>query len=512
MTPGRVIFLIIFLTELAVGYYVNHINKMIVGDALSRVANAYYVLYIEPPHLASIGFVWNPLPSFLELPFMFLYRFYKPIASSALAGVIITAAFTAGTAVLIYFNCRHFKLSPGISLLLTALFSINPFIFIYGFNGMSEAVFIFTIVLTVTEFIKWMDDEAQTHLLTMGIAMALAFLTRYEAIPLCIAVFIAVSLVIFRKRKRRFPDFHSAYHYFEATGVVIFTPVIAAVILWLLGNFIIMGDPLYFLHSVYSNQAQAINIQNPEIIGVIHHPLAAMVYEIKRSLVFLPVFVFIIALRLWAKRLFTPETLILLLLVIAIPALHYIMLIEGASYGWLRFYVYSFPIAFAWLPYEMSKVEFSNVSLKPLVTAATIGVALFAAVTTGIVMVNPSLAPEENTTYRQKNQNFELQIQIAEYINTNMKNDTILMDSFMTYEIVLNLDNTRRIITTCSYEFRNAVDSPQTYGVQYILAVKDEGLGKLDAINTQYPELYQYGAPWCTLVKDFGGYQLFQLN
>ena len=86
---------------------------MIVGDALSRVANAYYVLYIEPPHLASIGFVWNPLPSFLELPFMFLYRFYKPIASSALAGVIITAAFTAGTAVLIYRNCHHFKISLG---------------------------------------------------------------------------------------------------------------------------------------------------------------------------------------------------------------------------------------------------------------------------------------------------------------------------------------------------------------------------------------------------------------
>jgi hypothetical protein len=504
--------LIVFLAELAVGYYVNHVNKMIMGDALSRVANAYYVLYIEPPHLASIGFVWNPLPSFLELPFMFLHQIYKPIASSALAGVIITAAFTAGTAVLIYKNCRYFKISPRLSLLFTALYCVNPFVFIYGFNGMSEAVFIFTIIFVVTEFIQWMEDEAQIHLLTMGIAMALAFLTRYEAIPLCAAIFTGVSLVIFRKRNQRFPNFLSAYHYLEGTSIVIFTPVITAVILWLLSNYIIMGDPLYFLHSVYSNEAQSMNIQNPEIIAVIGHPIAAIIYEIKGSLVFLPVFVFVMALRVWTKRFLTRETLILLLLVIAIPALHYIMLLIGSSYGWLRFYVYTFPIAFAWLPYEISKAGFIKLTLKPLVTAFGVLIMVFAAVMTGVVMVNPKLASEENSTYRQTNQNLVLQGQIAKYINANFKNEKILMDSFLTFEVVLELDNTDRIITSCSYEFRDAVASPKLYGVQYILAVKDEGLGKLDAINIQYPDLYRYGATWCTLVKDFNGYELFQVN
>jgi len=101
-----------------VGYYVNHVEKMIMGDALSRIANAYYVLYIEPPHLASLGFVWNPLPSVLEVPFMFLAQVYRPIATSALAGMIVTAVATAGTAVLIYRTCRYLVIAAADSAVL----------------------------------------------------------------------------------------------------------------------------------------------------------------------------------------------------------------------------------------------------------------------------------------------------------------------------------------------------------------------------------------------------------
>jgi hypothetical protein len=492
-----------------VGYYVNHVEKMIMGDALSRIANAYYVLYIEPPHLASLGFVWNPLPSVLEVPFMFLAQVYRPIATSALAGMIVTAVATAGTAVLIYRTCRYFKMGLWSSLLLTALYCINPFIFIYGFNGMSEAVFIFTVMLIVTQFICWMEDGQRIHLLIMGIGMALAFLSRYEAIPLCAAIFIGVAIIVFRRRKS---NLRSAYYDLESTCVLIFTPVVTAIALWLLSNKVIMGDALYFLHSNYSNTAQSINIQSPELLKLVGHPLSTLWYEIKRLLIFAEVFFFILALRLWQKRFFTTETLILALLVIAIPVLHYVMLFKGTSFGWLRFYSYIFPIALAWLPYELSKLEFKKPSFKPL--GAGLGLAAIActALVTGVVMANPQLAPEENTTYRQKNVNFEQQLQIAEYINANYPNDKLLLDNFMNYETVLNLDNTERIITTCSYEFQEAVASPALYGIKYLLAIKNEGVGNLDAINMAYPDLYEYGASWCTLIKDFGGYKLYRIN
>ena len=41
----------------------------IMGDAESRVADAWYVFFTRDPHLAAIGFVWNPLPSILVMPF-----------------------------------------------------------------------------------------------------------------------------------------------------------------------------------------------------------------------------------------------------------------------------------------------------------------------------------------------------------------------------------------------------------------------------------------------------------
>ena len=38
-------------------------SGLVPGDALSRVANGYYTLFSRDPHLAAVGFVWNPLPS-----------------------------------------------------------------------------------------------------------------------------------------------------------------------------------------------------------------------------------------------------------------------------------------------------------------------------------------------------------------------------------------------------------------------------------------------------------------
>jgi hypothetical protein len=202
ITPGWIIFFVVLVCELGAGYYF-HINGYFMGDAVSRVANAFYVLYIQPAHLAAIGFVWNPLPSLLELPFMPLVQIYKPLATAALAGVIVTSLFAAGTAFLIYKNCRHFNIPNWAAFTIVSLFAFNPFIFLYGFNGMSEVIFIFTIVLTVTELVQWMEDEKWTHLVWIGIALALGFLTRYEVMPFAAAVFLALILFMVKKQRQR---------------------------------------------------------------------------------------------------------------------------------------------------------------------------------------------------------------------------------------------------------------------------------------------------------------------
>src|SRR5919204_6676355 len=76
---------------LALGAYLDLVAHVIVGDAWSRVGNAYYVLFSRDPHLAAIGFVWSPLPSLLELPLVVLHGVSPALVSEGFAGSILSA-------------------------------------------------------------------------------------------------------------------------------------------------------------------------------------------------------------------------------------------------------------------------------------------------------------------------------------------------------------------------------------------------------------------------------------
>lgn len=77
------IFLLSFLLNIGVAYIFYFVLRIGNSDALSRTANAYYVLYSRDPHLAAIGFIWPQLPSILQLPLLPVtksirnYSFYR---------------------------------------------------------------------------------------------------------------------------------------------------------------------------------------------------------------------------------------------------------------------------------------------------------------------------------------------------------------------------------------------------------------------------------------------------
>ncbi len=505
------IFVFVLVFELGAGYYCNYLNGMVMGDAASRVANAFFVLYIQPPHLASIDFVWNPLPSLMELPFMLFVPLFKPMATAALAGVIVTSLFAAGTAVLIYRNCTRFNVPAWLTLVLTALYAFNPFIFVYGFNGMSEVMFIFFVVLSITQLVQWIYDESPMHLFWIGVALALAFLIRYEAIAFAAAVFLAV--VFFMLKKRYYSrNKKSIWSYFEGTAIVLFVPLVASVVLWILANWIFMGDPLYFLTSEYSNEAYTETSLGADILSLQWNIPGVLLYALKMSVYFIPITLVILLIRFFDKRLFRWETMMFLVLVLGVTAFESFMLLRGASYGWLRFFVYPLPIAIAWLPYELEKLK-KNTPLFRKVAAACCCLALAVSVLlTGITLKNSEVAREEYSTYfMESGSDLDLQVEIAEYLNENYAEAVLLMDSYHTWYVILNMDSTDKVITTCSYTFEEAIEDPSEFDVQYILLVDPE-VGVADAINKYYPDLYENGASWCTLEKDFGDYKLYKLD
>jgi len=63
-----VLFIALFAVYFAAAWYLTMVANVIYGDAWSRVELAAAASLQPHPHLAAIGFVWNPLPVFALLP------------------------------------------------------------------------------------------------------------------------------------------------------------------------------------------------------------------------------------------------------------------------------------------------------------------------------------------------------------------------------------------------------------------------------------------------------------
>src|SRR5215471_835428 len=167
-TPGRrlrrrtarwLIFGLPLALYLAVGVLLAFHYDSFNGDAQARVANAYYVLFSRDPHVAAIGFVWNPLPSLSVLPLLSLKTLWPPLATRAFAGNIMSALFMAGAVYQIDAMLRDLKLNVGVRYALVAIFAFNPMIVYYGANAMSEGIFIFFLVVATRYLARWMVDN-----------------------------------------------------------------------------------------------------------------------------------------------------------------------------------------------------------------------------------------------------------------------------------------------------------------------------------------------------------------
>jgi len=158
-----------------------YVSQAIVGDAWSRVGNAYYMLFSRDPHLAAIGFVWNPLPSLAVLPLLPFSLIWPDLVGAGLAGKIVSALFMAAATVEVAGTLRDFGVRRLVRLILVGAFALHPLVVYYGANGMSEAPFLFFLVLIVRYLARWLEHRATRSLVIAALGLAGAYLTRYEA-------------------------------------------------------------------------------------------------------------------------------------------------------------------------------------------------------------------------------------------------------------------------------------------------------------------------------------------
>lgn len=472
----------------------------IIGDAVSRVGNAYYVLFSRDPHLEAIGFVWNPLPSLLALPLVALKDLWPALVRDGVAAILISA--TAGGISIVYMRriVRRFGLPNWMAWTTALLFGLNPFIAFYSANGMTEVMMIATLLGALDGVLDHLKTRRLTSLVTSAIWVSAGFLIRYEVAFW--AMIIAGVLMIGFARLPAYEVVSQRYRGRISGRLILWLSPLAWVSMtWVFANWIIMKDPLYFLHSTYSNTVQMeTGAYTYATVDRAVHSLAWTAWFVgAQLLLFAPVYLGIAGLIYLAcsgKRVHQLRAQVLLAATLAVPFMQAVMLYQGASAGWLRYFVLVIPFGF------LSLCLVSNHLRRFASTRIVLGGCLLLLVlgnlgTYGVMTsTSDTFRPDRMSTFEETDD-------VVEYLD-NHPDGLVLVDSFRGYWIILRAENPERFAISSDRDFRELLEQPQGE-VDAFLVPNPKGLGGLDAVNREYPGLWEGNVPWATLVKEFPG-------
>jgi len=224
----------------------------VMEDALSRVANARYVVESRQPKLANVGFVWTPLPSLLVLPLLPLRLLWPALVDQGLLANIVSAVAMASAVRVLCGALTDLGVPRPVRIALGIVFGLQPLIIWFGANGMTEALLIVLLLLATRRLIRWTMAPDPRHLMAAGALLALGYLTRYEILAAgAAAVVLVAGLSWWRTPAGRAGRRDAAL----ADALLVGSPLAAAFTLWAAASWIIVGHPFEQFSSAYGNSA-----------------------------------------------------------------------------------------------------------------------------------------------------------------------------------------------------------------------------------------------------------------
>lgn len=505
---SKLIFFSFLILYLGVGYYFTQILKIYHNDAIARTALAFFTSFGRDPHLAAIGFIWQPFLSLVEIPLIFVLR---PFGLMMMAGPAVTAVFGSLSVMLIYkiglFINPNSKLS---SFIISILFGLNPLILLYSSIGTSEAVFLFSLIISSYFLIKWFYNLNQLDFLQAGFFMSFSFWSRYESVPAIVAfILLLIIQLIFKKTE---------YKKIESTLILFILPFIFSVGLWILSNWTIMKNPFYFLNSEYSNSAFTAAIKNnPQALENSYHSLVgSLLYLIKRSILLAPIIVILplIFMRFIVNIKKKAEDFILYLFLTLpyffILIFHIYELFQGQSSGWLRFYIYVLVIG--------SFTAITVVNKQKNLIILSILLLFLGIVTTGYAMIRPDFGKEETSFVRKVLNNsasldysrtYEDQKAVSSFMDNT--NGTILIDTNKGFAIPLFSKNPKRYVITSDIDYAKIVQNYPAYTDWIIVNKPNSDDLVSNKIYKYYPNIWDSNAPSIFLYNQIADWRIFKV-
>ena len=523
-------FVTTFALYLGVGYWLQVRHGFIIGDALSRVAAAQSVLFSRDPHLAAIGFIFTPLTAVVQIPAIALNPWWPVITERAFAGSIMSAFFMAAAVVQILGMGTDRGLPRAYSMTITALFALNPMIIFYGSNGMSEAPFIFFMSWTVHRLMMWMINDDVHHLVVAGgIAMGLAYLTRYDAVACVAAAGLLVGGTTY-VRARENPRSRRAL----LDLLMVSLPGFAAFLGWAAVSWLITGEAFAQFTSQYGNTsilAQS-GQTKPEFFDGLSFA-AVSITLLAPTL--LPLAGWAVAHR-WGRP-YWPTVLVPLVIYGAALAFQSYSYASGSTFGFLRFYIIAIPMAASLallavpdgviMPTKRPGRHAPPALVDPAASfrgqrsrPAYVVVALVFAISLPVTawgMGKPTYAPQEfalgavlapqpdSLTEQKAHEHriantFSTERRIAHYLDQlGLPDNSVLTDTVFGFAVVTATTRPRMFVIPSDPDFTSKLNDPVSGDIRYMLAAPPTGRGASDALNLRYPTLYETGADIATL-------------
>jgi hypothetical protein len=524
VSEGRMVFLLCFLLYLAIGILLDFHYRVFDLDATSRMANAFYVLYSRDPHIAAIGFVWNPGTSIADMVPLLFYHLWTPLASHMFSASLVSAAAMAGAVYQVRCTLTEWGVHAAPRITLVILLALNGMIVLYGGNGMSEGLYLFTLLATCRYLLRWLRDNQLSSLVYAAVALGLCYIVRNEAIgPAVLGGVVVLGVGLARNvgsgRSRMWA---------AMTDVVIFEiPVVMSFIGWAIASYVITGQPFQQFTSNYGTTSQ-IKLEGSaalkqRILQDIHDVL-----YLSPSILIVSIVAVLIATRRRDVGILAP-----IAVVGGALAFDLLAYINNSIQPWFRYFICAVPLEsllvgsfFVTLPALLNKPASSRRPLgarrQRLVAACFALTALVVIVPTNVTtilgMSKPKIGYEEtqnlafifnkhpSASEAQAPHTYPAMQHIVDYFRQNVHSTgQVIVDNFsvcVPMMIAMSSNPTIFVIPN-DRSYQRTLDDPLTFRAHYILDPDPVGLGSLATTNVQYPNLWKNGGGFTALVHKF---------
>ncbi|MEK7643426.1 MAG: carboxypeptidase regulatory-like domain-containing protein [Patescibacteria group bacterium] len=307
------------------------------GDAESHLNIAKRVVDSLTPGFAQLGGIWLPLPHLLMAPFVYFNWLWR----TGLAGSIVSGfAFVVST-VFIYRLTMLFTENKWAGFIASLVFISNPNALYMQATPMTEMLLIMFQTLSVYFFVKFLQQKEELTSLLMAALFGFAsVLTRYDGWFLVLFEAAAIGFYYLPNRK----------DWSKAQGRIILFASLAffGIFLWLMWDFLILGDPLYFTNSEFSAKSQQQSWKTRGELPSYHNPISAFLYYFVTAMSNNGVLIFALAIVgfwLYVKDRKTPHRLIVLFVLSAPLVFNVTTLFLGQS---VIFIPHLTPATFEW--------------------------------------------------------------------------------------------------------------------------------------------------------------------